>query len=101
MIRTSKTLRVSAHVKKRSAKMKAKVAAFFPEEGITEVRVSPDRPGKVVRIVSFRRVKGDVEITCHAEKSLLACEGNRYGRLCSHASRAIEELLRDGERETP
>jgi hypothetical protein len=85
----------SERILKRSAKMRAELIQHLHEAGedIAEVRVEPDEIGKAVRIVSFHKRGDDIRISCFNEETLVACDGNRYGLMCSHAFRAIQELL--------
>lgn len=85
----------SDRILKRAAKMRAELIQHLHEAGedIAEVRVEPDKIGKAVRIVSFHKRGDDIRISCFNEDTLVACDGNRYGLMCSHALAAITELL--------
>jgi hypothetical protein len=98
MIGTGKTRKPTAHVRSRSAKMKASRLTVYEIEGVTEIRVVSKEPGKDPKIVSFRRKGGDVLIECWDEKSLKACPANRHSRMCAHVQKAIQLLLKKGRR---
>lgn len=85
----------SKRIKLRSAKMRSELLQHLHEDGeeIAEVRVEPDEIGKPVRIVSFHRIGNETRIACFDEITLVACDGNRFGVLCSHVYAAIEMLL--------
>lgn len=108
LIRASASNNPSEHVLKRSRTMTVE------RLGLTEFRVTPSEPGKVVRIVRFHadyepardryrqvgefgpdevpRLTG-VWIECFAEKSKRACRANSFADYCSHCEAAIVFLL--------
>lgn len=81
--------------------MKASRLTVYDIEGVTEIRIVPKEKGKAIRIVSFRRKNNDVVIECWDEKTLKLCDANRYGLHCSHAQKAIQLLLKKGQRKPP
>lgn len=73
--------------------MRAELYRLYDDfESVVQILVETEE-GKADRVVEFKKIEGDVEIRCWDKDSLVLCDGNRYGLLCSHSYAAFELVM--------